>query len=538
MTVRDYIRLLRRHWIVVLCAFALGLAASGVGSYLMKPQFQAQARLFVSTQAGQTNADLMQGGSFTQQRVQSYADVATSPQVLQPVIDELHLKETSGQLARRVTAQAPTDTVIITLSVTDPKARQAATVADAVAKSLVQAIGQLERPATGPSPVKATIIEHASTPRAPVSPNIPLNLALGTVLGLLIGIGIGLLRETLDTRIRTEEDLKGVTEATHLGGVPFDKDATDQPIVANTNPHGLRAEALRQVRTNLQFVDATNHPTSILVTSSLPGEGKSSTSVNLAITMAEAGARVCLIEADLRRPKAVSYLGLEGGVGLTTALIGEATLDDVLQPWGGETGTGSLTVLASGVLPPNPSELLGSDAMHALLTKLEADFDAVIIDAPPLLPVTDASVLAQRCDGVIVIVGSGRVDTKGLALSLDNLEKVDARVLGVVLNRMPLSNNGGYNNYRYSYSYSSQSPAGKTPRGKSLRGRKSSKPQPARAGSSRVQVVKPPRQSGGPAAPGRPTSSIGSGTRPTATPGQQAPSERFNPAGDVLPTRR
>ncbi len=456
MTVQDYLRVLRRHWALVALALALGIIVSGVVIYLTTPQYQAQARMFVSTQSGQTNADLVQGGNFTQQRVQSYADVATSPRVLEPVIDELNLEDSASQLAKRVRAQAPAETVIITLSATDPDPEQAATIANAVSASLISTIADLERTgADGQSPVKASVVQQAVAPGSPVTPNIPRNLGLGAVLGLLLGLGAALLREALDTRVRTEEDIRALTDATVLGIVPFDKEAEETPLVAHADPHGLRSEALRSVRTNLQFVDATTHPKSIVITSSLPGEGKSSTAVNLAITMAEAGTQVCVVEADLRRPKAVGYLGLEGGAGLTTVLIGEAELDDVLQPWGGELAAGRLSVLATGPLPPNPSELLGSQRMQDLIAQLESEFDMVVFDAPPLLPVTDASVLARHCGGVILMVGSGRVDSKAVVASLENLAKVDARLLGVVVNRVPIRKHGGYYYQYQGYAYTS-----------------------------------------------------------------------------------
>jgi capsular exopolysaccharide synthesis family protein len=243
--------------------------------------------------------------------------------------------------------------------------------------------------------------------------------------------------------VRDEADVKRITDAAVLGGIVFDPEAGRRPLIVQADPQGARAEAFRQLRTNLQFVDVANHPRSIVLTSSIPGEGKSTTTANLAITLAAAGARIALIEADLRRPKVSEYMGLEGGVGLTTVLIGQAVLEDVLQPW----GDGRLHVLPSGQVPPNPSELLGSQAMDDLLRKLEADFDMVLIDAPPLLPVTDAAVLSRLAGGAVVLIGSGRTNRDQLARSFDNLRAVDARVLGVILNLLPSRGPGGYAYY-------------------------------------------------------------------------------------------
>lgn len=181
------------------------------------------------------------------------------------------------------------------------------------------------------------------------------------------------------------------------------------------------------------------------MTSSVAGEGKSTVTVNLALTMAQALGRVCLIEADLRRPKVLEYMGLDGSIGLTDALIGQADVLDLIQPYGDTT----LWALGSGAIPPNPSELLGSAQMRAVLKKLALHFDHIIIDAPPALPVTDAVVLSTVVDGVIVVAGSGLVEREQLEHTLDSIASVNGRVLGLVLNRVPRKTAGQYSRYEY-----------------------------------------------------------------------------------------
>ena len=183
----------------------------------------------------------------------------------------------------------------------------------------------------------------------------------------------------------------------------------------------------------------------MVVTSSLPGEGKSTTTINLAIALADAGSRVALVDADLRRPSVSKYLGIEGKVGLTTVLIGRATLDDVVQPW----GNGKLHVLPSGQIPPNPSELLGSKAMAQVLTQLAAKYDVVLIDTPPLLPVTDAAILARLTSGALVVVSADKLHRNQLRESLGSLETVGARILGIVLNRVARKPSDAYTYYDY-----------------------------------------------------------------------------------------
>ncbi|MDR6413288.1 capsular exopolysaccharide synthesis family protein [Pseudarthrobacter sulfonivorans] len=375
-----------------------------------------------------------------------------SPAVLQPVIDTLGLEVTAQDLAQDVGATTDLNTVLINISVDNESPVQAAAIAQAVANSLIRTVDTLEKPTSGGvSPVSLSVIKPAIAPPAPTSPNTRLNLVVGILVGIVAGVGLAVLRATLDTAIRGEVDVRRVTSAAILGGIAFDQDASKKPLLTQTAPQSPRAESFRQLRTNLQFANVAGQARTVLVTSSLPGEGKSTTATNLAISLAQAGQSVCLVDADLRRPMVNEYLGLDRSAGLTTALVGAADVSELLQPW----GDNRLYVLTSGLIPPNPSELLGSDEMRSLVVRLEDLFDMVIIDAPPLLPVTDAAVLSQHVGGVVLIVGSHTVKQNDLARSLDALSMVDANVLGVVLNRLPLKGPDA-NSYSY-YNYTSAS---------------------------------------------------------------------------------
>ncbi|BCW11824.1 chromosome partitioning protein [Arthrobacter sp. NtRootA4] len=389
--------------------------------------------------------ELQQGNTFSQARVQSYVKTVGSPVVLQPAIDALGLDITPEDLALKVKASTEVNTVLINISVVDTSPVQAAAIAQAVANSLISAVDSLEKPKTGgTSPVGLSIIKPATAPSAPSAPNTRMNLLIGLIAGLALGIGLAVLRATLDNRIRGEADLRRVTDAPLLGGIAFDQDASKKPLLTQSAPQSPRAESFRQLRTNLQFANVAGHGKTVLVTSSLAGEGKSTTATNLAIALSQAGQTVCLVDADLRRPMVNEYLGLDRNAGLTTALVGAASVDDLLQPW----GTESLFVLASGQIPPNPSELLGSAEMKHLISRLEDTFDSVVIDAPPLLPVTDAAVLSQHVGGVVVVVGAQKLRTQDLEKSLGALSLVGSNLLGIVLNRLPSK---GADSYSYAY---------------------------------------------------------------------------------------
>jgi succinoglycan biosynthesis transport protein ExoP len=449
---RDYIRILRKSWVLIAVLLFVGIGTASGYSILQTPKYSSSAKVFVSTSGGSTVADLQQGNAFTQQRVKTYADLVTTPIVLLPVIAELELDVSSSELAGMVTASAPLDTTLIEITVVNVDAALSAQIATSVSESLTLAVEGIETStsdAANVSPVKLTLVQHAEVPQAPVSPNIPLNIALGALIGLALGVGLAVLRETLDNRIRNERDVELITDVPILGGIVFDAKAPERPLIVHDDPRSPRAESFRTLRTNLQFLDVGRANRSFVITSSIQSEGKSTTAANLAIALSDTGARVLLVDADLRRPKVHEYLGLEGAVGLTDLLIGRAEPEDVIQPW----GKGDLFVLPAGKIPPNPSELLGSDALVKLIGEFNRAFDVVLFDAAPLLPVTDAAILARTVGGTIVVCAAGRTHKNQLKGAFTALSNVDAPVSGVVLTMLPTKGPDAYGYGRYGYGH-------------------------------------------------------------------------------------
>lgn len=449
MELRDYIRIIRKGWILIVAVMLAGVAAGALYSLLATPKYQASTQLFVSVQSsdGATAGDLVQGSSAAQQKVRSYVDVVTSARVLQPVVEKLDLDVTSAQLASQVSAESPTNTVLMNISVQDDDATQAAAIANAVGASFADVVvNQLERPDEGgPSLVKIETIEPANAPASPSSPRTTLNIALGFLVGLAIGLAAAVLRSTLDTRIHSRHDVEALVTTPVLGQIGFNPEAKVRPLVVSTDPRSPRAEAFRSLRTNLQFVNFDSDHRCFVVTSSLPGEGKTTTTSNLAIAISETGASVVVVDGDLRLPRLAETMGLEGVVGLTDVLIGRADIEDVLQPW----GRGSLYVLPAGRIPPNPSELLGSRAMVGVIEALTKSFDYVLIDAPPLLPVTDAAVISKYTGGAIVVAAAGRTKKNELTGATRNLQGIGSTLLGVILTMTPAKGPDayGYGNY-------------------------------------------------------------------------------------------
>lgn len=449
MELRDYIRILRKGWILIVAVTLVGVAAGALSSILATPKYVSSTQLFVSVQSSDSSSasDLVQGGNAAQQKVRSYVDVVTSTSVLTPVIAELGLDMSPTDLASQVTAESPLNTVLINITVEDASPQLAADIANAVGASFATVVADdLESPAgSGPSLVKIATIEPAIAATEPSSPRTTLNIGLGFIIGLVLGAGTAVLRGTLDTRIHGAHDVEMVTKAPILGGISFDPGAKKRPLIVNADPRSPRAESFRSLRTNLQFVNLDSTSRCLVMTSSLPGEGKTTTTSNLAVALAETGASVAVVDGDLRLPRLADTMGLEGAVGLTDVLIGRADLQDVLQPW----GRGTLYVLPAGRIPPNPSELLGSKAMVALIESLTASFDYVLIDAPPLLPVTDAAILSKLTGGAIVVAAAGRTTRNELQSAMRTLEHIGGRVLGVVMTMLPTKGPDayGYGNY-------------------------------------------------------------------------------------------
>ena len=318
MDLRDYLDILRARWKLIVITTLLGVAAAATASMLTTPLYQSCTVQFVSAADGQSNLSTAYTGSlFTQQRVKSYVEGVTSTPVMEGVVTELGIPLTPQQVAGKVDVNNPLDTVNLEICATDPNPELAQRIAATTATQFQTYVADFEVPDTtsGQALVKIQEFEAAPLPTSPVSPRTKINLALGFLVGLAVGVGAAVLLETLDTRIKSIEVLAKHFDHTLLGSSATTPKRRRNHSSFRTSPQSKRAESFRQVRTNLQFVDIDHRPKSIVVTSSIPREGKSTTAINLAITIAQTGQPVFLIEGDLRRPKIADYLGIEGNAG-------------------------------------------------------------------------------------------------------------------------------------------------------------------------------------------------------------------------------
>ena len=445
MGIREVVAAIRVMWWLPLLGMLAG-ALAGLGlSLTQTPQYQAQVQLFV-TSSVTGEADVYTSFLISEARITSYTRLLAGEQLAQAVVDRLDLDTSAGAVSSQISAAADRDTVLIDVTVTDPVPERATEIAEAIGDEFPPLVDELEDIGSG-SPVKVTVTDPPEVPDAPSSPQTSRNVALGFMVGLLLGIALAVVRVRLDRTIKRPDDVAALVGAPMIGMVLRDDGLEKQHLIDRKGANRT-AEDYRQLRTNLQFLSVDEPPKVIMVSSAIPSEGKTTVVVNLALALADMGRKVTIVEADLRRPKVTRYMGMVGGAGLTNVLAGTAEVGEVLQQY----GEGNLWVLAAGPHPPNPGELLASSQMSALVEKLRAENDYVLIDAPPLLPVADASGLAVHVDGVLLSVRYGHTRRDQVEQAAATLDRVGATKLGAILNIVPPRAETA-NAYGYGYEY-------------------------------------------------------------------------------------
>jgi capsular exopolysaccharide synthesis family protein len=451
MELREVLKALRFGWWLLVLGLVVGGAAGYGATLLQTPVYTSHTQLFVSTNGSGSTFSAFEGSLFSQQRAESYARLLSGEELASLVAQELGLGDSPGGISGAITAEVVADTVLIDVAVTDPSPERAARIAEAVGQTFPSLVNELETPeGERTSPIKVTVTDPPEIPATASAPSTSRNVTLGALVGLMIGTFTALLRNHLDRSVNNPEQAAATAGAPVIGLVLRDP-AIEKNHVLQRSSSSRAAEDYRQLRTNLQFLNVDEPPKVIMITSALPGEGKTTVAVNLAVTLADAGRSVTIVEADLRRPKVTRYLGLVGGAGVTNILAGTADLAEVVQAY----GDGGISVVGAGPTPPNPGEILASSHMAELLAKLRGHSDYVLVDAPPLLPVADSSGLAVMMDGVLLSVRHGSTTTDQLRQAVIALERVGAKTLGVILNIVPPKADFAAA-YGYGYGYSDE----------------------------------------------------------------------------------
>jgi len=467
MTLQDYLEALRRQWIVIVALTVIGAGAAFGYARTLPPEYSSTAAVMVIPQRGDSTNELVQGSSYVQSLVQTYAVLASSPLVLTPVIDELDLDETATQLAKRVSVVNTLNTVVIEISVTDEDPERAQETAAAITDSLISAVAEVSPSDAENNPaVRLETIAPARMPQAPIGPNTRLYAMIGAAIGLALSVAYALFRRALGTRVSERADISAVTDAPVLGEiVAWRRNYTILSTMLRSRD-SRSAESFRALAANLKYVAVDRDLQVVMMTSSAPHEGKSSVSIGLAAALAESGHGVVVIDADLRRSSVATQLQLEGAVGVTSILVGDATFDEAVQ----HSESMNFDIIAGGSPAPNPGQLITSHRLRDIVEEARSRYEYVIVDSAPALVVSDALRLADLADGVLVVARSGRTRRKQIAAVLATLKSTHKDVVGIVLNAVKRNERGPYyvpetRSQRWSRAVKQQAgprPAGKT----------------------------------------------------------------------------
>ncbi|MDQ3639916.1 MAG: polysaccharide biosynthesis tyrosine autokinase, partial [Actinomycetota bacterium] len=499
LELRDYLRVLRRRRSIIFLAVALVVGAAMTSSLLQTPVYSAQAEILLQPRSTESLFDPQTGQRSDPERgLQTEIEVLKSRPVRSAVRNKLG---TAPKVS--VSPVGQTDVIEVKAESTDPE--RAATVANAYAREYIdfrrrQAVDDLiaagnqiqakivdlqrqidsikdpvptkENPNPTPSPGKGSLIQQqalfkqkqdqlqvdaalktggaqlvteAVAPTSPVRPTPVRSAALALGVGLIFGGGLAFLFEYLDDSIKGKDDLERVTrDVPTLGVIPAVakwKNSQRPMVVSLADPKSPPAEAYRSLRTGIQFIGLDRPLRVIQVTSATAGEGKTTTLANLGVALAQSGERVIIVSCDLRRPRIHQFFDLSNDVGFTSVLLGEVPLSAAVRPVSGDD---RMRVVPSGPIPPNPAELLAGRWTVEVLTALQAEADVVLVDCPPVLPVTDSVVLSGRVDGTLLVARAGQTTRRDLANAHDLLRQVDAPIIGTVLNGVTAEGASGY----------------------------------------------------------------------------------------------
>lgn len=422
MTFEDLWKIVRRYWVLILTASLVGLVLSTVYTFTREPKYSATSYAYVV--ADENSGGSFAGSAFAQSKAQAWLPLFKSNAVADRVIERSNLDITASDLANRTTATLQDESPAVSVTVTAASPEDAKSIADGIVDATSAEVQRLEGKTAGAT---IKVVSAAERPTRPSYPRPERILPLGLLAGMVIGFVLALIRRRQDTRIRTPEGLGELHTSPVLAVLP----AISEREQESEHQSFQTREGLRQLRTNLRFIDVDRPPRTIVLTSARMGEGKSTVASSLAKVLAQSGESVILIDADLRRPRLAPIFDLDSALGLTQLLAGEVSVAEVTQP----SGTPGLQVITAGQIPPNPSELLGSQRMSALLGELREDH-FVILDAPPLLPVTDAALLSAHADGALLVVQADGTRQEQVIHAVKNVERVGGHVLGMVLNRV------------------------------------------------------------------------------------------------------
>lgn len=436
-----YYILKKKAWIIILFLVVAIAISAVVSFFILKPEYKTFTTLMLGKPKDYQTDEMIEYNDLllNQKLVHTYGALVQSREVGEKVINNLNLNLSYGEFSKKVKVNLVDKTEIIKLEVVDQDPETAALIANETAEVFMDSVKKFLKVEN------VQVIDKAEVPTSPIKPNPKLNIAISAVLGLMLSIFVIFLMEYLDQTIKRPEDIEKYLSIPVIGAIP---NTNGQNLISLEDPKSPVSEAFRTMRTNIEFSNIDDDINTIVITSSTPGEGKSTIASNLAISMAQGEKKVLIIDCDLRKPKINKIFDLPNNQGLTTVLLGNKYFEDVVNK---HERLDNLYVLTSGPIPPNPAELLGSKKMGEFINELKGEFDTIIMDSPPIGLVTDGVLLSTISDGLILVTAAGDTDIDSSVRSLGLVRNVNSKILGGVLNKIPIKGNPYYKYEYYSY---------------------------------------------------------------------------------------
>ena len=437
-SVRQAFEILRSRWRFFTAVLVAGLLWSLYLLWSTAPSYQSSATLFVSTPPSSGISNMSVAAMVTQERVRSYADLATDSKVLGAAAERLPGMSESD-LQDRVSAQAEENTLLLVVEALGDTPEEAKQVNTVVVEEIIRVIGEMEEPGDGDVelPFIVNVASDPSLGTDPVEPKIPMGLGIGFAVSLLVAAAATLIRQGLDSTVRTSKEIAVLAAAPCFAVLPTDGRAARE--LTASAPASPFSEAIRVLRSNLQFMELDGPQRTVLITSAVEGAGRTTIALELAVSFARADKSVLLIDLDLRRSTLAARLQLSNDGGLVSLLVGTSDLGSEVQ-----RHASGVDVLVGGPTPPNPAELVHSDAMRALLAEVGHRYDMVVIDGLAVLPTADAAAIAHDVDGVLLVVDQGVTRRAEVLEAAKRLRASGGRLVGVVINRAPAGQADGY----------------------------------------------------------------------------------------------
>lgn len=436
---------IKKRWFMIVIIPLLAAATSAVISlYVLTPQYEASATMIVVRPAEQSQL-VFQDIQVNRQLVATYREIILSRRVLEVVIATKSLSHSVQELRDKIEVEAVRDTELITVKVMDADPVLARDIANETSRAFMDQIILIM------NVENVSIVDSAVTPPDPVSPRVLLNIVVAFAVGLLAAVGLSFLYEYLDQTIKDPDEAKKLLDIPAVGIIPH---SDEDQLFASNSPRSPEAEAFRTLRTNIQYTGIDQRLKVILVTGANPACGKSTVSSNLAVTLSQTGSSVLLIDCDMRKPTLHRVFDTQSEPGLSTVVAGQnVEAESVIK----QTKHKNLKLLTCGPIPPYPAELLGSDKMRRLVKQFAGEFDYIVMDSPPVIAVTDAALLSRLADGTILVLDHGGVKRDEATVAVESLLKVQANLIGFVLNDIPVGR--GYYYYEHSKYYGQDKPA-------------------------------------------------------------------------------